>query len=177
MKLIFLYGPPAVGKLTVAEELTKITGYKVFHNHLTVDLLEPLFGWGTKKFSEFLTKYRLELLEAVAEENVDHFIFTYVYTGSVYDRFFIESVKEVMEKHRGNIFFVQLTCTKEELLKRVKHSSRKRYNKIKTMRMLKDLLKRRDVYATMPSDTNFTIDNTKLSPKKAALLIQKHWRL
>jgi tRNA uridine 5-carbamoylmethylation protein Kti12 len=32
MKLIFLYGPPAVGKLTVAQELVTLTGYKLFHN-------------------------------------------------------------------------------------------------------------------------------------------------
>jgi len=28
-------GPPGVGKLTVAEELSKLSGHKVFHNHLT----------------------------------------------------------------------------------------------------------------------------------------------
>jgi len=35
MKLVFIYGPPAVGKLTVANALAKVTGFKVFHNHLT----------------------------------------------------------------------------------------------------------------------------------------------
>ena len=39
MKLIFIYGLPATGKLTVAVELAAMTGYKLFHNHLVVDLL------------------------------------------------------------------------------------------------------------------------------------------
>ena len=34
MKLVFIYGPPAVGKLTVAKELAALTGFKVFHNQV-----------------------------------------------------------------------------------------------------------------------------------------------
>ncbi len=36
MRLVFIYGPPGVGKLTVARELAALTGFKLFHNHLTV---------------------------------------------------------------------------------------------------------------------------------------------
>ena len=39
MKLVILYGPPGVGKLTVGRELAARTGFKLFHNHLTVDLV------------------------------------------------------------------------------------------------------------------------------------------
>ncbi len=35
MQLVFLYGPPGVGKLTVGNALSALTGYKLFHNHLT----------------------------------------------------------------------------------------------------------------------------------------------
>jgi hypothetical protein len=36
--LIYLYGPPAVGKLTVAERLSALTGWAIFHGrcHHTV---------------------------------------------------------------------------------------------------------------------------------------------
>jgi cytidylate kinase len=37
MKLLFLYGPAASGKLTIARELTTLTGFALFHNHLVVD--------------------------------------------------------------------------------------------------------------------------------------------
>jgi replication-associated recombination protein RarA len=49
MNLIFLYGPPGVGKLTVAQELAGMTGYKLFHNHLTVDLVYAVFDFGTSR--------------------------------------------------------------------------------------------------------------------------------
>ncbi|HIJ11483.1 TPA: hypothetical protein HA278_05490, partial [Candidatus Woesearchaeota archaeon] len=47
MIFVLIYGPMAVGKLTVAKELVKLTGYKLFHNHLTVDLVGSIFEWGT----------------------------------------------------------------------------------------------------------------------------------
>jgi tRNA A37 N6-isopentenylltransferase MiaA len=33
MELLFIYGPAAVGKLTIGRELAKLTGYRLFHNH------------------------------------------------------------------------------------------------------------------------------------------------
>lgn len=45
MKLVFLYGPPAVGKLTVAQALAQKTSFKVLHNHLVNDLAEVVFAW------------------------------------------------------------------------------------------------------------------------------------
>ncbi|GJM72894.1 hypothetical protein HMSSN036_51100 [Paenibacillus macerans] len=47
MKLIVLFGPQAVGKMTVGQELAKITGLKLFHNHMTIDLVSHFFDYGT----------------------------------------------------------------------------------------------------------------------------------
>lgn len=48
MKVVLLYGPPAAGKLTVAEELEKLTGFKLFHNHLTVNPVHALSEFGSR---------------------------------------------------------------------------------------------------------------------------------
>ena len=50
MRLIFIYGMPAPGKLTVAQELAKLIGYKLFHNHLVVDLLLLTNEFGSATF-------------------------------------------------------------------------------------------------------------------------------
>ena len=50
MKFIFLHGPPAVGKLTIARELATLTGWRLFHNHLTVDLVLSVYDFGTPGF-------------------------------------------------------------------------------------------------------------------------------
>ena len=47
MKLIILFGPPAVGKMTVGQELEKITRLKLFHNHMSLELVNQFFDFGT----------------------------------------------------------------------------------------------------------------------------------
>lgn len=37
MKLLFLIGNAAVGKMTVVQELMKITELRLFHNHMTIE--------------------------------------------------------------------------------------------------------------------------------------------
>lgn len=43
MKFILIFGPQAVGKMTVGQELAKLTDLKIFHNHMTIDLVSPFF--------------------------------------------------------------------------------------------------------------------------------------
>lgn len=47
MRLVFIHGPAASGKLTVAKELAALTGYPLFHNHLIVDALLAVFPFGS----------------------------------------------------------------------------------------------------------------------------------
>lgn len=37
MKFVLIFGPQAVGKMTVGHEIEKITDLKLFHNHMTID--------------------------------------------------------------------------------------------------------------------------------------------
>ena len=60
MKLIFLYGAPGTGKLTVARELAALTGYRLFHNHLTVDLAKAIFDFGTPDYLEYVRFLRVQ---------------------------------------------------------------------------------------------------------------------
>ena len=45
MKLVFLIGSGAVGKMTVGQELMKLTGLRLFHNHMTIEPVIALFGY------------------------------------------------------------------------------------------------------------------------------------
>jgi len=175
MKLIFIYGPPAAGKLTVANELAKLTKYKIFHNHLTVDLLDSVFKFGTKTFFNLSSRFRMEMFEAAAKENIKGLIFTFCYDPS--DNKFVKDVKKRVEKYKGKVFFVQLCCEKSELKKRVKGASRKNFNKIKTIRHLNKSLKKWCFFKSIPFVHSLKIDNTKISPKKVALKIKQYYKL
>jgi hypothetical protein len=67
MKLVFLYGPAAVGKLTVARELTRLTGYPIFDNHLSIDYAARLLDWGTPSYMSFLRALRLFTFRQMAQ--------------------------------------------------------------------------------------------------------------
>lgn len=44
MKLVWLIGPHAVGKMTVGQELAKMTGLNLFHNHMSIELAVAVLG-------------------------------------------------------------------------------------------------------------------------------------
>ena len=48
--LVYLYGPPAAGKLTIAELLAQFTGFRLFHNHLSVNAISSVFPIGTEPY-------------------------------------------------------------------------------------------------------------------------------
>ncbi len=177
MKLIFIYGPPAAGKLTVAQALAKLTSYKIFHNHLTVDLILSIFDWGTPSFSKFVKKYRLELIEAAARENIAGLIFTYVYARTRGDDVFIKSIVQRVEKYNGVVHFVQLRCDIPELQRRIRQPSRKKYMKKRTAAFLRKITQSYDLFSPVRYERNLYIDNTKLSAKSAARQIAEHYKL
>jgi len=175
VKLIFIYGPPAVGKLTVAKELSKIINYKIFHNHLTVDLLLPFFFFYLKEFWKHNDNIRLEMFEIAARKNIN-LIFTGCYAKGLDDKN-IRNIVKTIKKYKGEVYFVQLTTNKKELSKRVKENSRRKYRKVKSMRSLNQTLKKYDLFSSVPFKDNLKIDTTSLSARKTAQLIKKHYNL
>jgi len=56
--LVCLIGPPAVGKMTVGQELCRRTGFKLFHGHVVADVLTPYFPFGTPPFVRLARTWR-----------------------------------------------------------------------------------------------------------------------
>src|ERR1700760_875060 len=107
MRLIFLYGIPATGKLTGARELAIITGYPVFHNHLAVDLLLSMFEFGSRPFVELREDIWLSVFRKAAESGLPGLIFTFAPEATVRADFVPETMKALAET--GNsVEFVEL---------------------------------------------------------------------
>jgi shikimate kinase len=176
MKTIFIYGAPAAGKLTVANELAKITGFSVLHNHLINDLIQSVEEIGTPEFWTIAREYRLDLMERAAKAKRKGIILTWIY-GKPNDDAALKKIVLQARKHNGKILFVHLVPDHEELFRRVKGPSRKAFRKVKTAKMLRVIMNRRDIFSDVPYTPNFVIDNTKVSPHKTAKLIQEHYRL
>lgn len=181
MKLIFLYGPPASGKLTVARVLAQITGYKIFHNHLTADLVSSVFPFGTREYSDLAERVRLDVTAAVVKSNIKGVIVTFAYGGETYhgenDDRFIKKVVRVARRHGARVLFVKLFCDERELRRRVKHPSRKVFAKIHKVSVLKTVMRVLSLDSVIPFVESQIIDTTRLSPHKAATLIKRHYKL
>jgi shikimate kinase len=69
MKLIIIYGPEATGKLTIAKELAKATGFRLFHNHVSVDVAKTFFDFGMAEFGELVWDVRILALVPQLSKN------------------------------------------------------------------------------------------------------------
>jgi hypothetical protein len=79
MELVVLFGPPAVGKMTVGRALGALTGYRLFHNHLVIEPLLELFEWGTPPFETLKSEWRRRVLEEAVAADVPGLVATYVW--------------------------------------------------------------------------------------------------
>ncbi|MFA4975774.1 MAG: AAA family ATPase [Candidatus Paceibacterota bacterium] len=170
MKTIILYGAPAVGKLTVAKELSKITGFELLHNHLINDLINVAADFGTTEFWKMAHKYRLDIIEQAMVNKRKGIILTFFYAKEA-DDLYLKKVIDKAKKHNGKIFFIHLLCEHKELFKRLKHPSRKFFKKLKDVKKLNEVIKKHEIFSDVPFKPNLSIDNTKISPKKVAKLI------
>jgi hypothetical protein len=66
MTFVVIFGPSAVGKMMVGQELARLTGYKLFHNHVTIDLVTEYFEFGTPPFSRLVREFRTRIVEEAA---------------------------------------------------------------------------------------------------------------
>ncbi|MBD3259466.1 AAA family ATPase [Candidatus Woesearchaeota archaeon] len=174
MKLIYIYGPPAVGKWTVAKQLAKITGFRLFHSHLTADYVSFVFPERNEMTNQLKWEIAYKMFEAAARHNVD-LIFTMAHEN-VQNKFVKKLIKK-LERYNGKILFVKLSCKEEKLYKRVTSKSRKPFGKIKTAKEMKTVLKRGNKFEAIPFKKSLVIDNTHLSPKKCAEKIKEYYGL
>ncbi|MFS1513789.1 AAA family ATPase [Chengkuizengella sp. SCS-71B] len=119
MKLVLLFGPQAVGKMTIGHELEKITDLKLFHNHMTIDLIQPFFDFGTESFKKLVNLFRNEMFSEFAKSDHYGMIFTYVWAFDLQgDWNFVNHVCSIFELNGAEIYFVELEADMEERLVR-----------------------------------------------------------
>ena len=186
MNFVVIFGPQAVGKMTVGQELQKITGLKLFHNHMTIELVNPIFNYGTEEGRRLVSLFRKEIFEAVAKSDLKGLIFTYVWAfDQQSDWEYIESVCAIFESHGGTVFFVELEADLEERIERNKsphrleHKPSKRDvawsegNLVKTMAQFR----LNSLDGEITKDNYLRINNTNLSAEKVATIIKETFNL
>ena len=170
MKLIFLHGLPGVGKLTVARELAATTGFKLFHNHLTVDLLTSVFEFGNDPFVELREKIWVDVFTQAAKVRLSGMIFTFAPESTVRDSF-IGDARRVVEANGGELLLVELTCSREELERRLTSLSRQEFGKLNSLELFRELTANGTFNKPEIPTSILSLDITTLAPDEAAKLI------
>jgi hypothetical protein len=170
MKLIFLYGLPGVGKLTVARELEMLTGFRVFHNHLTVDLVQSVFEFGSQPFVELREKIWLEVFFRAAEAKLAGLIFTFVFEKTVGNSF-IGNVRSVVESTGGEVHFVELQCSSPVLEGRITAPSRQGFGKLTSLELFRQLREAGAFDDSGAPADRLVVNTTEVSAREAARLI------
>lgn len=174
MNVIVIYGSPAVGKLTVAKALARMTHYRVLHNHLTIDLVDAVINDRCKNYWRVLSRLRLLMIRVAMEHRID-IIVTGCYSHSA--KPFYRKLVATVTKSNGSVHFVHLRCDETELFRRVRGKSRKRFGKTTSVLDLRRSIETFGHNVKMPFVYSLVIDNTRLSPTAVAALIADHYGL
>ena len=170
MKLIFLYGLPATGKLSVAQELAAMTGYKLFHNHLTVDLLLSVFDFGSPGFVALREEIWLSVFEQASLSQLPALIFTFAPEPTVQSSF-LQNALNVVAKRGGEVEFVELVCPLSELKRRLDTPARRQYRKLTSETVFNEIHTAGGFHGSFLPKPRLSIDTSVCTPLQAAAKI------
>lgn len=185
MKFVMIFGPQAVGKMTVGQELAKKTGLKLFHNHMTIELLEPLFSFSPELW-KLSTLFRKEIFKTMAASKMEGLIFTYVWAFDQQEDWdFVNQTCEIFESKGSEIYFVELEADFEERLERNKdphrleHKPTKRNVEWSENELKESMVKYRlnSQKGEIKKENYIKINNTNLSATEVAELVSDKFKL
>ena len=186
MKFIIITGPQAVGKMTVGQELEKITNLKLLHNHMTIEILTKIFDYSRDSFRKLNEEFRIQIFEEFAKSEEEGMIFTTTWDFDDEEEWNrIYKYVQIFKENNAQIYIVELEANLEERLKRNKMENRllNKPSKRNLEWSEKDLLKSVKKYRFNSKENEIKeknylrIDNTNISPDIVAKMIKDNFKL
>ncbi|MCR5848600.1 MAG: GNAT family N-acetyltransferase [Lachnospiraceae bacterium] len=183
MDLIVLIGSGAVGKMTVGQELVKITDFRLFHNHMMIEPVIEIFG---KIDGSVVSKLREDIFDAFMRTEYQGMIFTFMWAFDMKEDWdYITSVAKRFEDTGGKVYWVELTADQAVRIERNKTENRlrnkasKRDIAVSEDRMIREETKYRleSKEGEIPFENHIKIDNTNLEPGEVAKMIKERFSL
>lgn len=183
MNLLWMIGSGAVGKMTVGQELMKITNYRLFHNHHMIEPVIEIFG----KFNgSAVNKLRDVVFEEYMKTDNDGMIFTYMWAFDMQsDWDYVKYVSDKFEQTGGTVYYVELVADQKVRLERnetenrLKNKASKRDTDVSKERIIREETRYRLVSkdGEIPFKNYMKIDNTNLEASEVAKMIKEHFNL
>ena len=163
--MLFIYGAPASGKLTIGREVAEQSGYALFHNHLIVDALLAVFPFGSPEFIALREKFWIETIQSAARSDRS-LVFTFCPEPTV-DAGFPRRVEALVQRAGGTVSFIRLEVSEEEQERRLIAPSRTG-GKLRRVEVLRSWKKDfQSALAAMPAPA-LSVDTTFTTPEAAA---------
>ena len=181
MKLLILIGNSAVGKMSVGQELAKITPFRLFHNHMMIEPVLEIFG---SFRCDVIQKLRKVIFEEFAKSDNYGMIFTFMWAFDMpSDWEYLESVKAIFGLPEEDVYYVELIAPQEVRLRRnatenrLKHKASKRDIEASNARLVRDDENYRceSLPGEIPFPNYLRIENSDLTPEEAAARIKSHF--
>ena len=183
MKLVLLIGNSAVGKMTVGQELAKITGLRLFHNHMMIEPVLEIFGQWRPDVTQRL---RQVIFEEFARTDHYGMIFTFMWAFDMQsDWDYVDWVKGIFGLPEEEVYYVELIAPQEVRLERnatenrLKNKASKRNIEDSNSRLLRDDQNWRcESYPGEITHPNYLrIENADIPAEEAARIIKEHFNL
>ena len=181
MKLLFLIGNSAVGKMTVGQELCKITPFRLFHNHMMIEPVLEIFGTFN---GAVIQRLRQVVFEEFAKSDNYGLIFTYMWAFDMpSDWEYLESVKKIFGLSEEDIYYVELIAPQQVRLERnatenrLRNKASKRDIETSNQRLIRDDQNHRceSLPGEIPFPNYLRIENAELSAVETAERIKSHF--
>ena len=183
MKLVFILGDAAVGKMTVGQELMKITNLRLFHNHMTIEPVIEIFG---RYDGKTIAEMRDLIFRNFAASENEGMIFTLMMDFDMPAEWeYLEHIKGIFEPYGTEFYYVELIAPQEIRLKRnvsenrLKHKASKRDIETSNRRLINDDQHHRCVSreGEITFENYLRIENSDKEPDVVARLIKQTFHL
>ena len=183
MKFVTIIGNAAVGKMTVGQELMKITDLRLFHNHMTIEPVLEIFGYFN---GEVIKRLREVIFEEFAKSDNYGMIFTVMWAFDLQsDWEYLAWVRSIFEPYGTEFYYVELVADQKTRLERNATENRlvnkasKRDIEASNARLLRDDANHRleSLPGEIPYENYMRIDNTNLAPGQVAAMIKERFEL
>jgi len=183
MKLVILLGAQAVGKMTVGQELVKITKLHLLHGHVMFELILEHFGG---IFGDVTEKLKRVVFEEYSKSDNYGLIYTACLSFEhPKDWDSLNNIIDIFKEVNAEIYFVELTASQEIRIQRnntenrLKHKASKRdINKSNENLIFADTKAR---FESKDGEISFEkymkIDNSNLAPDIVATMIKEKFSL
>lgn len=165
-QVVFIHGPAAAGKYTIGAQVAERLGWPLFHNHLTVDLVKTLFDFGSAEFVRLREEIWRASFAAAARAR-QSFVFTFNPEATVRPALIAE-LADTVEQHGGQLRYVELRCSDDEVARRIANPSRAKFGKLVDPALFREIVEQGGFDFPPLPEPLIAIDTERMAPHESA---------